>query len=350
MDEYSWAGAVGRIRVLEKRFLSRAELSSLAAGGSLESTLGALRDTIYGLHIAEMQGAQSYTEALQDCLVAEYGMIAGMAPEPMVIAAYRGRHDFHNLKVIAKNRRLGMAVQEEAFSRIGNIDPDTLIKELGKTPLPADERRPRKDDGMTALRQTYEATAQYGSDADSGHSEALDALLMDASIDRAYYAWFGAVMKRYGYDSLVSYAEHEVDLINLRMFLRGKKQGLDADIMAYVFLPGGTISESDLNGAYAQSDETLAGVFGGTPFEGLAVRGMKLVAEKASLTDWEKTCDDAIMSFVKRARYSPLGPEPAYGYVFGRETETRNLRVILSGKQSQVSPKEISERLREPYG
>jgi V/A-type H+-transporting ATPase subunit C len=76
---------------------------------------------------------------------------------------------------------------------------------------------------------------------------------------------------------------------------------------------------------------------------------MKLVAEGSSLTRWEKACDDALMSVIKQARYSPLGPEPAYGYVFGREIETRNLRVILSGKQSQVSPKEISERLREPY-
>ncbi len=349
MDEYSWASAVGRIRVLEKRFLSGAELSQLAAGGTLESTLTALRDSAYGPHVAKMGAVESYDEALQESLVAEYDTIVRMAPEPMVIAAYRGRHDFHNLKVIAKNRRLGMAVQEEAYSRIGNIDPESLRKALGETPALGEGRRPHKNDELMALRQAYEATAEFGLDEDGGYPQSLNALRMDALIDRAYYAWFGAVMKRYGYDSLITYAEREVDLINLRMSLRGRKQGLDAGVMDFLFLPGGTVSVNDLSEACAQSDEALVGVYARTPFEGLAVKGMKLVAEGSSLTRWEKACDDALMSVIKQARYSPLGPEPAYGYVFGREIETRNLRVILSGKQSQVSPKEISERLREPY-
>ena len=206
-----------------------------------------------------------------------------------------------------------------------------------------------KDDELMALRRAYEDTASFGLDAEGGESQALNALCMDASIDRAYYAWFGAVMKRHGYDSLITYAEHEVDLTNLRMALRGRKQGLGADVMAQVFLSGGTIPVLDLSNAYAQSDDALKGVFGGTPLSALADQGLKLVAEKASLTRWEKACDDALMSVVKRARFSPMGPEPAYGYVFGREIETRNLRVILSGKQAQVSSKEISERLREPY-
>ncbi len=349
MDEYSWASAVGRIRVLEKRFLSRAELLQLAAAASLESTLAALRDTIYGPYIVKTQGAESYDRVLNESLVAEYDMIAGMAPEPKVIAAYRGRHDFHNLKVIAKNQRLGMAAQEEAFSRLGNIDPDLLKQRLQEDSALHDERRMPKDNEVIALKRAYEDTASFGPDAEGGQAQALDALRMDALMDRAYYEWFVYVMKRHGYDSLLTYAEHEVDLVNLRMALRGRKQGLSADVMAHVFLPGGTIPVLDLSNAYAESDEALKGVFGSTPLSALADQGLGLAAEKASLTRWEKACDDALMSVVKRARFSPMGPEPAYGYVFGREIETRNLRVILSGKQAQVSSKEISERLREPY-
>jgi V/A-type H+-transporting ATPase subunit C len=349
LDEYSWASAVGRIRILEKRFLSKAELLQLAGALSLESALAALRDTIYGPYIVKTQAAESYDRVLQERLAEEYDMIAAMSPEPMVIASYRGRHDFHNLKVIAKNQRLGMAVQEEAFSRIGNIDPDLLRGMLEDHQEAQDEWRPPKDHEFAVLRRAYEETASFGPDADGGYSQALNALCMDAFIDRVYYTWFTAVMKRHGYDSLITYAEHEVDLTNLRMALRGRRQGLGAEVMAQVFLPGGTIRVSDLSDAYAESDEALKGVFGGTPLLALADKGFGLVAERVSLTRWEKACDDALMGIVKRARFSPMGPEPAYGYVFGREIETRNLRVILSGKESQVSSKEISERLREPY-
>lgn len=348
MDEYSWASAVGRIRILEKRFLSKAELEQLAASASLESALAALRDTTYGPYIAKMRGIESYDDALRESLAAEYDLISRMAPEPMVIAAFRGRHDFHNLKVIAKNQRMGMPVQEEAFSLIGNFDPGQLKLWLQGGLAASEEKRPRKDDELSVLRETYEATAEFEQDDGGDYGPALVALRMDALIDRAYYAWFVRVMKRHGYDSLITYAEHEVDLINLRMSLRGRKQGLDAKIMASVFLPGGTIAALDLTEAYSR-DEALKELFKSSPFESLAIQGIKLTAERASLTSWEKACDDALMNVIKRARLSPMGPEPAYGYVYGREIETRNLRVILSGKLSQVSAREISERLREPY-
>jgi V/A-type H+-transporting ATPase subunit C len=81
----------------------------------------------------------------------------------------------------------------------------------------------------------------------------------------------------------------------------------------------------------------------------LAERGAALCLKKESLTKWERACDDALMAVVRKARFFALGPEPVFGFIFAKEMETRNLRVILSGKQSSVPKEEISERLRDPY-
>ena len=67
------------------------------------------------------------------------------------------------------------------------------------------------------------------------------------------------------------------------------------------------------------------------------------------LTGWERECDNAMVKLVRDARKISLGPEPVFGYMFGRELEVRNLRIILSGKQSLIPEHEISERLRESY-
>ncbi len=343
MDEYSWASAVGRIRVLEKRFLSKAELGQIASSATMESALGALRDTPYGPYVARAADAASYDEALQEALLFEYEAIEEMSPESALIRAYRARHDFHNVKVAAKVARLQMADNDQAYSKVGSLQPEAL-KEMLAAP-------PDGDQLSSALFGAYrEAVSPDDGEADI--SASLSALWMDASIDRAYYAYLAKIIRAYGYEELLAYVEKEIDLLNLRMCVRGRKQGIAPGLMFRVFLSSGTIPAEVLAAAYdgsGDSQSALRALYKGTPYYGLLSQGAELLSSRSSLTSWEKSCDDVLMNYMRGARYRPLGPEPAYGYVFGKEVETRNLRMILAGKQSLVPSKEITERLREPY-
>ena len=123
MDEYSWASAVGRIRILEKRFLSRAELLQLAATVGLESTLAGCEIHLRSLYSQDAR-AESTTRFFRD-LVAEYDMIAAMSPEPRLSRLTEVRHDFHNLKVIAKPElgwRLGGSFFSDRQLRSGSTE------------------------------------------------------------------------------------------------------------------------------------------------------------------------------------------------------------------------------------
>jgi len=101
--------------------------------------------------------------------------------------------------------------------------------------------------------------------------------------------------------------------------------------------------------AFAQGPKGVYAVYQGSELEKLAGRGLSFVEKNEPLTRWEKDCDDAISEIVKEAGKVALGPEPVFGYVFGREIETKNLRIIFSGKQSSVPESRIRERLRESY-
>lgn len=114
-------------------------------------------------------------------------------------------------------------------------------------------------------------------------------------------------------------------------------------------LEGGTIGADVLVGAFARGPKEVQAVYQGSELEGLARRGLSDLEKKEPLTRWEKECDDAISRVVKEAGKVALGPEPIFGYVFGREIESKNLRIIFSGKQSLVPESKIRERLREGY-
>ena len=56
-----------------------------------------------------------------------------------------------------------------------------------------------------------------------------------------------------------------------------------------------------------------------------------------------------MMEYVKVAKYKALTIEPLVAYVYAKETEIKNIRIILTGKINQIEPQNIKERLRDSY-
>ena len=63
----------------------------------------------------------------------------------------------------------------------------------------------------------------------------------------------------------------------------------------------------------------------------------------------EKTADDIWMSRAKEAKYVPFGAPVLLGYLIALEYQTKNIRIILAGKDTGLSSEIIRERLRATY-
>ena len=63
----------------------------------------------------------------------------------------------------------------------------------------------------------------------------------------------------------------------------------------------------------------------------------------------EKLCDNKRIEFVKKSRFVSFGIEPAIAYIVAKESEIKNLRMILNGKIANTPKEVILERLRETY-
>lgn len=380
MDEFAWASTVGRIRILEQTFMPRSYLLSLAEARDLAAVVGALRDSPYGPYLSRTENEDTLERALERFLRDQFQMVESMSPETAFTDIFRLRYDFHNLKVLARARFLGEVPAEEAFSHLGSIDTGVLSEilsnvekrglsreksdkdsslDVGANALQEESSHPGHyrlklvERALTGLSRNIEEIRKSFLDQSSAGPDRSKYLwmLMDGFIDCAYYQLAGEVYRRLAYEGVLELFRSEVDLVNLKMFLRAKRQRLPAETFSQIILDSGFAPRSLLENAYA-SKESLARlieVFKETPWASLASEGAQLLERGESLTKWEKQCDNALIAVARKFKTYPMGPEPAVGYLFGREVEVKNLRIILTGKESQVSSQEISERLRDSY-
>ena len=145
---------------------------------------------------------------------------------------------------------------------------------------------------------------------------------------------------------LKDYVALQIDAVNLRTLVRARRMGCEDDVFAAAMLPGGHIPAGQLKGARG---DHLSSLTHGTPLDSAGELAAKLLDSGGGLTEFERACDDALMSYLQRARRTPFGPEVVAGYLGAKEAEFTAVRTILSGKIAGIAAEDIRARLRMSY-
>lgn len=74
-----------------------------------------------------------------------------------------------------------------------------------------------------------------------------------------------------------------------------------------------------------------------------------LIRSGENLDVSEKKLDDYLMDKIKLFKINPFGMESILGFLYAKETEIKNIRIILAGKINNIENNMILERLREGY-
>ena len=101
--------------------------------------------------------------------------------------------------------------------------------------------------------------------------------------------------------------------------------------------------------AYEESYQQVADKLRPYGFGDIIEKGAAEVRNTGLYSLMEKMCDDRLMRYIKDAKYVPFGPEAAAAFLLAKESEIKNLRMILTGKIAGTPKEVISERLRETY-
>jgi len=326
-DETEYANSVARVRVLETRLLDRAVLERMVDAGSAEEALRILGETEYSEALGAASGPAEFESVLATELKRVYDYVRGFSPDPALLDVLSLRFDLHNVKVLLKEKYLGGVRVEGAIAGGGSMDVDRA-----RAAIVSGDYRGLPEDYAAVVEKAERALEETG-----------DPQAIDMVVDGEMFRLGLEIAKDSRFELLEQIWTTMIDVTNIKSLVRINRMGRGGDFLRNCLIDGGLVPVPILLGLHGEAPSAVADALRYTRYARLAEEGLKQGSR------FELLGDNFIMGFLKSVRHKAFGPEPVIAYILAKETEVRNLRVILTGKINGLPPAAIRERLRDTY-
>jgi V/A-type H+-transporting ATPase subunit C len=322
-DSLRYGFTVGRVRVLEGRLVGQATYERLIETRSLPEQRRILGETIYGGYLEAARTADDVERGLDAALADLYASFLGQANLPRSIAEFfLVRHQFANLKGRLKAAALG-------------VEPAGMLTDLGGVAAEAFEGPPER---LPPRARRAERAIRAALARDDG---ILPAEEIEDAVDRELYRELAAIARDADVAFMSEIVELEVDIANLRVFIRARRRDRALAEVRARFLPGGRIPIQSLVVAYRLAPvEAAARLSARRPLTGV---GPEVFANPAL---FDLAAARLLSQQARAGLRIAIGPEPVIGYVLEREAEARALCAVLIGSLARVPPDQLRERSR----
>lgn len=320
------------IRTYELKLLQKDDFERLLKADDLKATLDNLKATDYEFDQEELLQTKQFNEMLMAHLADVYREMYEVAPQPQLLDLFTLRYTYHNLKVLLKDLFLE-SNQETLLIPIGSLSVDQLktLVSSGKNdnahPLMVEAVRLTKEDFEE--RQLIEAVTVY--------------------MDTYYLRHLRAISDDLQNEDISAITDTLIDLYNLTTLVRSLNQGKPRSHLHALLSSSGTVSKQDLiddsiNGAVSVLKKYYSSKVYGSKLE------VVIEDNKINTLKLDKIMDELISEIVSEGIYQAFGPMPLLGYIYAKETEITNLRLLLVGKDNQIDETILRERMRTIYG
>ncbi|MBR5478966.1 MAG: V-type ATP synthase subunit C [Clostridia bacterium] len=314
--------ATTRIRSLERGLLDRGVTDRLIEAASVEDMAKIMSEL--GYTQLQTAGIKDIENSLISARRETFELIESISPDSEICDVFRLRYDYHNIKAILKGEISGEDARNLLIDagRFGVEALVSLMREREYKELPETVR--------VAVENARETLART-----------KDAQLCDFILDRAYFAEMVSLAKQSGSKFLEGYVKCLIDTTNLRATIRAMRRNKDADFLKNALQEGGNIlcdKFFEVLSSEISLDDALKGTFLESTLEA-----------SGDMVSFERECDNAVMTYLRSARYVAFGEEPLVAYVAAKEADIITIRIILAGKVQELPADEIRERLRASY-
>jgi len=333
LDNERYAYATGRIRAMETSLLDRGRIDRMVEAAGAEEALKVLGESAYAGHIASLAGVHAYEAMLDQVLYRVYRELRRFAPEPELVGLFACRYDYHNLKVLYK------------ASKLGEERDELLVRDVGDIPLAALQRAVRDEDYRGLPQRTMRDAAKQVAAALrlEANPQRVDLLL-----DRAMFTEMTERARQFDSPFLDDYLIYQIDLLNVKTYLRVKRANLSREFLEQALLPFGRLDLTKLV-QLADPPEVLADRLLASSYARFIEDAVQSYQKTDTLTRFEKLADDFLLGHAKKAKYIAFGLEPLVAFILAQENEVKLIRIIMVGKINRLPVAEIKERLRDVY-
>lgn len=332
--DYGYSNA--RIRGMRSRLLSRAFVDDLIGSPDISQFIQRLMDTEYAPDLDEAlikgRNAASVDDALKNNMVRTYQKVLSFLNDEarFVVATLLGRWDIFNLKTIVRGKQMHLAAGEiqEALIPAGQLTAVDLVALCGQ-----EDVRAVVDTAVTwglpfaaAMREGYGAFVKTGELAS-----------LELALDRYYANW--ARMRLKSKRASIATSRRilgiQVDISNLVMVLRLQKADTESIEPGQFYLEGGAAIQRQFYidlAKLSDIDEVLDRLRS-TPYGRTLDEVAVKFIEANSISVFERALEDFLMRrALSLGTGDPLGVGVSIAYLWAKQNEITNLRIIVKGK------------------
>lgn len=321
MNQYDYAYGVAYIRSIENKLLTTQDLESLVASKSPEEAMRVLSDN--GYDTANVK-PENFETILNKELEKTWSEAIYAMPKGANLDFLLYKNDFHNLKVALKGIRMGVKDYAKYVITPATVEFDKILRAVEKT-------------DFASLPEMLSHIAARAYDI-LGRTE--DAQLSDTLIDKAAMDYSLDTAKETKNDFLIGYVMLQNTLADMKIAARCAHTLKNADFMDDALSKESHFSRELMIKASLEGFESL--------LDFISDSGYKSCAEALanSMNEFEKLSDNMITDYMKKSTGMSFGVEPIISYINRRQTEIRNVRIIMSAKLNGFTEEQIRSRIR----
>ena len=322
MGDNSYAFAVARIRVKEKKLLTDADISQLAAMKDEASALAFLSDRGWG----SQDGSKNAEAMLSAEEEKNWALMKELKIDPAIFDVLGYPKLFHNLKAGIKEVCTD-GNHERIFydlEHYGREEMMRIVREKDYAALPEYMR------GTAA--QAYEVMVNTG-----------DGQRCDVIVDRGCLEAMSAEGKRMKNDMMRQYVASQVAVSDIRIAVRSARTGKTYAFLKEALADCDAFSTEGMAQAAARGEDALYTYLQENGY------GEAVEAIRESPSAFERWCDNRLIETIRPQRMNSVSVSPIVAFYLARENEIRMARIILTAKANGFSEETIRERVRKMY-
>lgn len=320
--------ASSRIRVLEKGLLTRDMMTRMCDAKTIDEAEKILVECGY------VDFNPNSLEDLERALATErtrvVDALVDMTPDKNLIEIFMVKYDYHNIKSYLKAVAMGEDYLD-LMIKTGLIPIQKLVSALQEEDY--SQFSPVMAKSIAAAKQIL--------------ADTRDPQKMDAVLDKACYAEMLEFAQNTGSSFLTDYVKLLIDSANLRAAIRLTRMGREISSIKEFVIDGGNISIDKF--MVDLTPDAIERIYDSSLLKAAAEAGGKALKGEEGLSRMDLLCDDAVMAYLKKAKYVSFGEQPVVAFIAAKESELTAVRTIMAGRLAGLKPEMIMGRLREAY-
>jgi len=331
--DYGYGNA--RVRGMRSRLLTPQFFDELMTLPDLGRIIQALIDTEYGpdIETAIIQGRTpaAMDEAFRANMVATFQKVNGFlnAEAYDLVGTLLGRWDLFNIKSIIRGKHMHLKPEEieDGLYAVGGLTPAELHVLVNLEDVRA------VVDTLVTWGSPYAVPLRSGLAA---YGEGGNLASLELALDRYYFVWAASRLSGRRANTVLArrILGLQADSVNLLTAFRLLKSDIGDMDPKIFYLPGGEyVDEALFDSMTAMSDvDEILDALKKTPYARQLEAVVTHYIEEGSLSVFERALEDYVMRKALDAGHGdPLGVGITIGYLWAKQNEVTNLRIIVKG-------------------